>query len=312
MLLLPFTIKLPHFYRGIPFLLFSLFVLQIIPAKAITTTQQIDSLENLLNVSTGEKKGLILGNLATLYSTTDTVKSFDYFKLYSNVKDSILSLTNKSRIEELQIKYDIDREEQKIAHQKIIIAQKKHEFFLSIAVGLLLLILTSLTIAFIIRTKKQREKILQQENGNLRKELELKNKELICNVSKIFTKSQVINKVAHRLIRNSGDFKQANTKLIREIISELKQNIGETGWKEFDIRFARVHENFYSELDRRFPDLTKTERKLCALLKLGMSSKEIAAIAMIRTESVDSARSLLRKKLGLSGDEGLFEFLKEL
>jgi len=48
------------------------------------------------------------------------------------------------------------------------------------------------------------------------------------------------------------------------------------------------------------------------LLKLGMSSKEIAAITMIQSESVDTGRSRLRKKLGLSSDDRLFDFLKSL
>ncbi len=248
--------------------------------------------------------------LSDLYlSLNNYRKSLDYYKRYIGLKDSILSLANKSRIEELQVKYDVDNKGQEIAHQKVIITQKKQKFFLSFFVGFLVVIIALLIMLYVIRNKKQKEDILLQRNENLRKELELKNKDLICNVSKIFIKNQVINKVARILISSSGDFKQTNTKLIREIISELKQNMDETGWKEFDIRFARVHENFYSELDRRFPDLTKTERKLCALLKLGMSSKEIAAITRIRSESVDTARSRLRKKLGLTNEDGLFEFL---
>jgi DNA-binding CsgD family transcriptional regulator len=99
---------------------------------------------------------------------------------------------------------------------------------------------------------------------------------------------------------------------VREIISELKQNLDETSWREFEYRFARVHESFYDTLDAQFPDLTPAERKVCAMLKLNMSSKEIAAITMVRPESVDTARSRIRKKLDIDKDENLTEFLNRL
>ena len=133
---------------------------------------------------------------------------------------------------------------------------------------------------------------------------------MVFNVSKILTKNQVINKVAKQLMDKSENFKLSNRKLIKDIVRELKQSMDENGWHEFEIRFTQVHESFYTKLDQEFPDLTKTERKLCALLKLGMSSKEIATITMIRPESVDTARSRLRKKLGLTGEDDLCEFLR--
>jgi tetratricopeptide (TPR) repeat protein/DNA-binding CsgD family transcriptional regulator len=252
-------------------------------------------------------------HLSDLYSTIkDYKKALIYHTLYTASKDSMLNVENQNKIDELQIKFGVDKKEQEIAHQKNIIEQKKKQVFYSLLISVLLLILAIIIIAFIIITKRQKEKILEKENENLQKELELKNKDLVCNVSKIYAKNQVINHVAHSLISSSNGFKQANQKLIRGIVNELKQNMDETGWKEFDIRFARVHENFYDELDKRFPNLTKTERKLCAMLKLGMSSKEIASITMIRSESVDTGRSRLRKKLGLKNDDNLFEFLNKL
>ena len=263
----------------------------------------------------GDKYDVVKGykHLSDLYAIINDYKNaLKYHTLYTASKDSIINVLSQNKIDELQIKYGVDKKEQEIAHQKTIIKQKRKQIFYSILISLLFLIMAIVIIVFIIVTKRQNEKILRKENENLQKELELKNKDLVCNVSKIFTKNQVINHVARSLINSSDGFKQANQKLIRGIVNELKQNMDETGWKEFEIRFARVHENFYSELDKRFPDLTKTERKLCAMLKLGMSSKEIAAITRVRSESVDTARSRLRKKLALMNDDSLFDFLKGL
>lgn len=178
--------------------------------------------------------------------------------------------------------------------------------------GAIVSVLLILLILFIIKTKRQKEQLLTKEAESLRKDLELKNRELVCNVSNIYTKNMVINKVAKSLQRSTGNFKQSNMELVRDIISELKQNLDETSWREFEYRFARVHESFYNTLDEKFPDLTPAERKVCAMLKLNMSSKEIAAITMVRPESVDTARSHIRKKLGINKDENLTEFLNRL
>ncbi len=251
------------------------------------------------------------GLLSNLYENTGNYQqSLKLYKLQTTFKDTIFNKQSTQIIEELQTKYKTLEKEKQIHLEQEKYKRKKLQLDYAFGAGAAILILAVLIIFLLIHNRKQREKLLLHEADNLRKELELKNKDLICNVSKIYTKNQVINKVAHTLIKSSGNFKQTNTGLIKDIISDLKQNLDETSWTEFEIRFARVHQNFYKTLDEKFPGLTKSERKLCAMLKLGMSSKEIASITMVRPESVDTARSRLRKKLGLSSDDKLFDFLK--
>ena len=74
--------------------------------------------------------------------------------------------------------------------------------------------------------------------------------------------------------------------------------------------FVKFYTGYF--LDEKFPELTNIERKVCAMLKLGMSSKNIAAITMTQSESVDITRSRLRKKLNLTRDENLTGFLNRL
>lgn len=212
----------------------------------------------------------------------------------------------------MQIRYGVEKKQQQIENKQIIIAQKRQEMRIVSFGGSVLLVMLLAIILLILRNKRNKEIILKQEADNLRKDLELKNKELVCNVSNIYTKNMVINKVAKTLSRSTGKFRQTNMELIRDIISDLKQNMDETSWKEFEYRFARVHESFYHTLDEKFPELTATERKVCAMLKLNMSSKEIAAITMVKPESVDTTRARIRKKLGLEHDENLTEFLNSL
>ncbi|MCF8365927.1 MAG: tetratricopeptide repeat protein [Bacteroidales bacterium] len=251
--------------------------------------------------------------LSKLYvENSDFKKAYEYFEKYSVLKDSIFNKAKSDAIEEMQIRFEVEKQEQKIVAQQALIEQKKLEARWSIIGGGILLLLLTIILILLLLNKRHREKLLTKEAETLRHDLELKNRELVCNVSNIYTKNMVINKVAKTLSRSTGNFKQSNMELVRDIISELKQNLDETGWKEFEYRFARVHESFYNTLDEKFPELTPTERKICAMLKLNMSSKEIAAITMVRSESVDTARSRIRKKLGIIKDENLTEFLNRL
>ncbi|MEM6347582.1 MAG: helix-turn-helix transcriptional regulator, partial [Bacteroidota bacterium] len=78
---------------------------------------------------------------------------------------------------------------------------------------------------------------------------------------------------------------------------------------DFRKHFESVHPNLIQGLNRKHPELTKNEFKLIALLRLNLSSKEISAILGISPDSVKIARYRLRKKLGLSNQEDLFQFL---
>jgi DNA-binding CsgD family transcriptional regulator/translation initiation factor 1 (eIF-1/SUI1) len=251
--------------------------------------------------------------LSELYfENSDFEMAYQYYDKYAQMKDSIFNKAKSDAIEEMQIRYEVEKQEQKISAQQVMLEQKRREVRWATMGGGILLLLLTIILLLLWRNKRNREKLLTKEAENLRQDLELRNRELVCNVSNIYTKNMVINKVAKTLSKSTGNFKQSNMELVRDIINELKHNLDETGWKEFEYRFARVHESFYKTLDEKFHDLSPTERKVCAMLKLNMSSKEIAAITMVRPESVDTARSRIRKKLGIDKDENLAEFLNRL
>jgi DNA-binding CsgD family transcriptional regulator len=80
-------------------------------------------------------------------------------------------------------------------------------------------------------------------------------------------------------------------------------------WKEFETHFANVYEDFYKRLVQRHPELTPGERKLCAMLRLKLSTKEIATLTLQNPQTIDIARYRIRKKLQLSQDINLVSYL---
>jgi DNA-binding CsgD family transcriptional regulator len=73
-----------------------------------------------------------------------------------------------------------------------------------------------------------------------------------------------------------------------------------------------THQEFFNKLRRSFPDLTKNEERLCAMLRLNLSSKEIAALSNISVRAVEMGRYRLRKKLKIPFTTSLIDYLKEI
>ena len=100
--------------------------------------------------------------------------------------------------------------------------------------------------------------------------------------------------------------------VINKIITELQSYIDQDTWTEFEVRFQQVHNDFYTKLNEIHSDLTANEKKLCAFLRLNMTSKEIAEITFQSPDSLKTARYRLRKKLGLDREENLVAFLTKM
>ncbi|MEG2666949.1 MAG: helix-turn-helix transcriptional regulator, partial [Bacteroidales bacterium] len=84
-------------------------------------------------------------------------------------------------------------------------------------------------------------------------------------------------------------------------------------WKEFELRFEEVHTDFFKKLNDRFPDLTQNDKRLCAYLRLNISTKDIANLLYLSVAGVESARYRLRKKLNInSTDIDIVQFLENL
>ena len=98
-----------------------------------------------------------------------------------------------------------------------------------------------------------------------------------------------------------------------KVIKELEKTREANLWDEFEIRFLQVHQGFYDRLQQACPSLTPNERRLCAFLRLNMSSKEISAITGQSPNSIKVARNRLRQKLGITNaDMGLVGFLADI
>ncbi|MCF8372088.1 MAG: tetratricopeptide repeat protein [Bacteroidales bacterium] len=268
-------------------------------------------------------------NFASLYSQIalglskayETKNKFDsalyYYKIYNNISDSLINSENireTTRLE-IQYKYDKEIEKQEIEHRLAVTLQKKRSLvinLISLGVFLILLILFLSYRNALKRKSEMKRKQAELTQKNLQIELDYKDKELVTNTMYLLKKSEFIQNIGEKLKDFIEKLSQDNQKYISEIITEIYQNSSEIDWKDFETRFHKVHVDFNEKLIRKSPSLTPNELKLCAFLKLNLTTKEIAAITYQSINSLEVARYRLRKKLGLENYENLIEFLNKV
>jgi len=97
--------------------------------------------------------------------------------------------------------------------------------------------------------------------------------------------------------------------LIRNIDNDLKMD---KEWQRFEHHFDEVHSGFIKKLKEMYPELTPSELRLCAYLRLNMTTKDIAQILNISVRGVEISRYRLRKKLKIESDTNLVDFMLNL
>jgi PAS domain S-box-containing protein len=142
--------------------------------------------------------------------------------------------------------------------------------------------------------------------------VESKTRELTSSALRLIQIGEMNNNLILDLEKVFPHLDNAGSEQMRNIINRFSLNAGGNIWQEFETRFENVYESFYKRLNQKYPDLTKGERKLCALLRLNLSSKDIAALMFQNPQSIDMARYRLRKKLNLNQDENLIDFLLKI
>ncbi len=159
---------------------------------------------------------------------------------------------------------------------------------------------------------KQEKEIMKKQSETLQEKLEYKNKELTTKALFITQYNSLITKVIDELksLRTSLIIPD-NKKQLNLMINKLKSRLKKDDWKEFELLFNEVHSSFYDNLLKNYPNLSPNEKKLCAFLKLNLSTKDISAITYQNPNSINIARTRLRKKLKLDREENIISFLNK-
>jgi DNA-binding CsgD family transcriptional regulator len=282
------------------------------------------------------------------YKRKNYLKAYEYNVLYNKITDSIKGA--EVQLNTAILKWDSNIREEKYKN-KLLVQEKEieqQEFksksrkFITITVACVLVVLVlalmyrnrvkSMAIIQLEKEKleeevnteleyqkllkqqhkielKAKEKIQEVELKQRKLEVETKNRELVSLNLQLLSKSKLLNEL--QLIVNSK--KDNSSTQVTKISQVLKYHLDhEKDWNYFQEIFKNIHPKFFEKLQRVCPELTKTEMRICAYIKINMSNNEIAALLGISPNSVLTNRYRIRKKIEMERVDNLDEWIQTL
>lgn len=161
---------------------------------------------------------------------------------------------------------------------------------------------------------KTENALISLQKASLEDELQFKNKELASLMMHMVERGGVLLNIKQALIEiikkpNITDTAHEFRAVFRILDDSEKSR---DDWNNFSVYFDKVHNNFLTVLKTRFPGLSSTDLKLCAYLRLNLSSKEIAQLLNISLKGVEISRYRIRKKMQLNTEVNLYDFLMNI
>jgi tetratricopeptide (TPR) repeat protein len=308
--------------------------------KSIDHYQKAYALSNELNDK--QKKAFSARGLAISFERLgNPQKALAFYKIYSEQKDSLLSIEKHRKLTEIQTKYAYEKQraEMQLQEEAIKSLEKSKDFNYIIryllGAGLLLMII----IGYLLL--KRKDVNIKNERLRMDKEHELIQSKQALTEVELRNKSLEKNKLeedlkykTHNLMNLAMHISQKN-----EFLAEIKQCLKETkhlsghdkelkisdliikinqqtrlnkDLKHFQTEIEQTNKEFFLKLKQVCPELTQNEKQLAALLRINLSSKEIASLNNISVKAIEMGRYRLRKKLGIENNENLTNYLQKL
>ena len=249
------------------------------------------------------------------------------YKKHIEFFDKRLNRQISYQVHEMKMKYDKEKNEQEI----LLLNQTKklqNTYIIALSIIIIVISISAVLIAISFRNgrrkanelSRSKEALMQAEISNARLkekeltvELEKKNMELTSYTMNFIQKGTLLTELLEKLseIKEEGNEKTQST--VRELRNIIKRNLSsDKDWDDFKTYFDNAHPSFVKALRNKKEDLSSTEIRLAALLKLNLNSKQIADVMGISPDSVKTARHRLRNKFELQRDQNLTQYLNQL
>jgi DNA-binding CsgD family transcriptional regulator len=264
----------------------------------------------------------------TYKSTGKYSKALELLETYHALKTEMESKNSAKRIAEIEYQAQLSANEKDIQLLNQRNRARTLQVYILIAfAGIILLSTFGLVLFLRLKNKnlRQKQEILEKKNHlidlenkvfekdkkMLENDLELKNKELASRALALIQLNETLKNISLKM----NDFPSdsiSGKKQIKTILQDIQLATHNNIWEEFDLAFSNVHNRFYEKLFEICPNLSATEIKIAALLKLNLSTKEIAAISFKSESSIKTTRHRLRQKLNIGETDNLVAFLLRL
>ena len=264
----------------------------------------------------------IYAQLSDLYRLRGEYKKAYEYMLTSNKLNEIQfgsrSISNQGLLEiKDDFRIEMERQNEIFQQEQLATLEQRNKnknlqsliLFLSLIFIVLIGILIYRNLTAKFRSEKkllhQQQEMEAQKNREI---LEAKNKELTSSALHVIEKEELLAETKNQLLKQKSN---PNIEEINKVIKSIDLSTGRS-WKEFELRFLQVNREFYKTLQEKHPSLSQNDHKICALIKLNFSSKDMANLLGISVESVHTTRYRLRKKMGMGRKDNLEDYIATL
>lgn len=159
-----------------------------------------------------------------------------------------------------------------------------------------------------LKELENKQQLMRFNNEKLRQDIENKNRELGISTMSLIKKNEFLNNIKKELKQQAEEGKN-----LKHVIKIIDRNLNNTDdWHVFEEAFNNADKDFLKKIKSEHPALTSNDLRLCAYLRLNLSSKEIAPLLNISSRSVEVKRYRLRKKMGLAHESSLTDYILEI
>ncbi|MCY1225339.1 Tetratricopeptide repeat protein [compost metagenome] len=288
--------------------------------------------ESEMIAGNSEQLSMVYLAISNLYDGQgDTANAYLYLKKHNTVKDAILnsSKTIDSYQDYVSNFLKSAENEVNLTKNEALLEKRKYMIGLLFAIFIILL---SVSLLVILQQKRRQQTIIRKaEKQSLEKELfhekeiqlihEQKHKEVLDAKAREVTsyslmlssKNNVLQEVLHQTRLLKKVLKPEDADLYRSVVDVINDNLNkDLESNKFMYHFNEVNPDFFNKLKEACSDLTENNLRMCAYFKMGMTAKQVASILNISVETVKNGRYRLKKKLGLTEQDNLDDFIRNI
>lgn len=256
------------------------------------------------------ERGLTLERLSWLARDKKDFKlAYELAMQSQSIHDSLLSAQTKKESLELKEKYETEKQANELMRLK---SEAQRSRFIILLIILILLFVGILYIYGLYRQKKliNEKLIAEKERNELSNSLDVKDLELTNQAMQLVQLKKFLKDKQEKFIKSLDNFDPGSVEKAKESIKQdfSLDSLGVSA-SDLETRIKVNHEDLYKKLLSYYPDLKPAELKLCAYLRLNLSTKEIAEITNKSVRTVEATRYSVRKKIGLGSSDNLVAHL---
>ncbi len=233
------------------------------------------------------------------------------------IKDKFYSLEREQIVKNLEVQFEVSEKDRQL---RLLEKERQVSNLTNIILMICIIVLVVIFVTgyFVLKSINKRDRQLLKTKEELvealekqrlmkeeqfRNDLEHKESQLSAITLQMLQKNELIDEIKQYVQK---DQPISGRELLKMVNKHLVQD---NSWNDFDLYFESINKNFYTRLKHTYPDISTNDLKICALIKLNLSIKEMASILNISPDSVKTARYRLRKKLQLSTEDNLTSFI---